>query len=206
VPKPTVLSRRLDTTNRGNPRRKRRTGLAGPAYDFLREVVPGDVVLSAINPLLRQQNGYAVKNELIGWPQVRLRGHWAFYHFCFFLKTALVAIARTAGGDLLENHSISLATVGAVACVVLLSRPGPIPAGSPALKARSPALKARSTLWRRRMPHSRSTWSHCPASRTTPENDTVQTIDGDFRSLPLFVLVKHQPNKVKRMMATWVIQ
>lgn len=36
--------------------------------------------------------------------------------------------------------------------------------------------------------------------------DTVQTIDGGFRSLTLFVLVKHQPNKVKRMriMATWV--
>jgi uncharacterized protein involved in response to NO len=39
---------------------------------------------------------------------------------CFFLKTGLVAIARTAGGNLLENHSISVATVGAVACLVLL--------------------------------------------------------------------------------------
>ena len=36
----------------------------------------------------------------------------AMNSLCFFLKTALVAIARTAGGDHLKNHSISLATAG----------------------------------------------------------------------------------------------
>ena len=86
--------------------------------------------------------------------------------------------------------------------MVLLGRPGPIPGRLTRFEDALNDVEAQNAALQEHLESLPCQPNH------SRKSDTVQTIDGDFRSLSLFVLVKQQPNKVKRMrmMATWVIQ